>query len=381
MLTRPALVLALVAMPACAPASATEPSPAPFAALQCNDCHAIPGVATPPRTESCSGCHAWVRTVAANPAARQAAMTVFPKWERYERNVKTYFAVPDLAVAAARLDPAWVRSYLEDPYDTRPAMPETMVRLGADAASIESIVAWFTVRRRAVPASPAPDPANIAAGAKLFAERGCTACHAFGGAFPGPGIPAAPDLQHARDKMTDDALVAWIQAPSAFGSTTMPDLGLTLPEAVAVRDYLVLADPRPRPSLATVASSVAPRSPVAEPRWEDVESHVFGTICVHCHMDPAQNEGRAGPGNAGGFGWPATGLELQTYASVRANGPAILAALHRREGEAARDYVQPGEAPAHVVRPEKPGMPLGLPPIQAADIAMVELWYARGAPE
>lgn len=380
MIPRLAALLSALALAACRAASASEHGAAALAALQCNDCHAIPGVAEPPRTESCSGCHAWIRTVQRSPAARQAAMSIFPNWLRYEQNVKTYFAVPDLGLAAARLDPEWVRSYLQDPYDTRPAMPETMVRLGADAQGIDALVAWFRDGQRSVAVTPAPDLGNVAAGAALFTERGCAACHAFGGASPGPGIPAAPDLQHARDRMTDDALVAWIMDPPAFGSTTMPNLGLTAGQATALRDYLVLADPRPHPSPLAVASSSAPRSPVAEPRWADVESRVFGTICVHCHMDPAQNEGRVGPGNGGGFGWPATGLELQTYASVRANGPAILAALHRRELEAPRDYVQPGEAPTAVPRPVKPGMPLGLPPIAPNDIAMVELWYAKGAP-
>lgn len=361
---------------------AATPTPAQvFADLQCNDCHTIPGVAAAARTDSCVGCHAWVKTVSANPVSREKAMMIFPKWTRYEQNVKTYFAVPDLGVSAARLDPAWVRKYLADPYDTRPGMNETMVRLGADTATIEGLVAWFSARAVPVAVSPAPKSANIEAGGKLFAERGCTACHTFGGRFVGPGIPAAPDLQHARDRMTDDALAAWIQKPSAFGSLTMPDLGLTSAEAIALRDFIVLADPKPHPSPMTVASSVAPRSPVENPRWDDVESRVFGKICVHCHMDPAQNEGRVGPGNGGGFGWPATGLELQTYGSVKANKDRILAALHRRGDEAVRDYVQSGEAPVSIVRPQLPGMPLGLPPIPPEDIAMVELWYRNGARE
>ena len=45
------------------------------------------------------------------------------------------------------------------------------------------------------------------------------------------------------------------------------------------------------------------------------------------------------------FGWPATGLELQTFESVKANKDKILAALHRRESEAVRDYVGFGEKP------------------------------------
>lgn len=115
--------------------------------------------------------------------------------------------------------------------------------------------------------------------------------------------------------------------------------------------------------------------------YAEVEEKVFGKICIHCHMDPAQNEGRAGPGNAGGFGWPATGIELQNVASVRAHGPAIVAALLRRRDEAARDVVHPGEVPAEIQRPVLPGMPLGLPPIPDADLALVMAWYAQGAPE
>ncbi len=375
-----AVAVGLAALLPPVPAGAS-PSTQVFSDLQCNDCHAIPGVPAAARTDSCVGCHAWVKSVSGNPAAREKAMMIFPKWARYEQNVKTYFTVPDLAVSAARLDPAWVRKYLADPYDTRPAMSETMVRLGADPATIEGIVSWFASRAIPAAATPKPSAANVPAGEKLFTERGCTACHTFGGRFLGPGIAAAPDLQHARERMTDDVIAAWIRQPSTFGSVQMPDLGLTAAEALQLRDFIVLADPQTHASPVSVATSAPPRSPVAAPRWDDVESRVFGKICVHCHMDPAQNEGRVGPGNGGGFGWPGTGIELQTYGSVRTNKDRILAAMHRREDEASRDYVQPGELPAVLVRPKLPGMPLGLPPIPADDIAMVELWYANGAPQ
>ncbi|MSP56899.1 MAG: c-type cytochrome [Myxococcales bacterium] len=356
-----------------------------FVTLQCNACHVIPGVPAAARTDSCASCHAWVQGVSANPTAREKAMQIFPKWARYEQNVKSYFVVPELGVAAVRLDPAWVRAYLSDPYDVRPGMPETMVRLGTSPGTLEAtewIVAWFTQRSAAFPLTPRPSIENVDAGSALFASRACTACHTFGGLFLGPGLPEAPDLQHARDRMTDDALVAWIQSPSSFGSTRMPDLGLTLDEALKLRDFLVLADPGTASGSAGATNLVSTaRSAVPAPRWDDVESRVFGKICVHCHMDPAQNEGRGGPGNAGGFGWPATGLELQTYGSVKANEDVILTAMRRRNGEAVRDFVKAGQKPEVIHRPALPGMPLGLPPIPPDDVAMVELWYQNGAPE
>ncbi len=366
-----------------APVAAAHPGLAALREGDCVMCHEVPGLAAPERTGSCVACHVWVKKVSASPPARTAALQAFPKWERYERNVASYFAVPDLAAAAARLDPAWITRYLHDPYDLRPAMDETMVRGGLDPSRIDAIAAWAESLRVPVPATPPPNPANLPEGEALFGQRGCGACHSFGrrvagAGEAGAGLAAAPDLQHARDRMTDDAIVAWILDPMAISPrAAMPNLGVSRADAIALRDYLVLAD--------FGGSAPAPLAPlpaaVSRPvRYEEVEERVFGKICVHCHMDPAQNEGRAGPGNAGGFGWPATGIELQTYASVRDHGPVILAALQRRREEAARDRVRPGETPAEITRPEKPGMPLGLPPIPDDDIALVRAWYAQGAP-
>ncbi len=372
----PAIVVALTLG---VPAYADAPHAGMIAAVNadCAMCHALPDVAPPPRTANCVSCHQWVRAVSANPAARAKALTFFPKWERYERNVKTYFAVPDLSVGFARLDPAWIRTYLRDPYDLRPAMPETMVRVGLSSERIDAIAAWAGTFTVVVPATPTPAAANVAEGESIFRQRGCEACHTFGERALGPGVPSAPDLRHARDRMGDDMLVAWIENPASIAPlTTMPAMGLTHAQAIAVRDYLVLAEPggKQPPAPATVVASSAPVG------WDDVESRVFGKICIHCHMDPVQNEGRAGPGNAGGFGWAATGLELQNYESVRDHEASILSALERRRHEAARDFVGPGEVPVAMVVPEKPGMPLGLPPISDEDIALIKGWYARGAP-
>jgi mono/diheme cytochrome c family protein len=343
----------------------------------CTACHVVPAVQAPPRTESCAGCHAWVKTVSANPAAREKALAYFPKWERYERNVRSYFAVPDLAASAARLDPAWIGRYLQDPYDTRPSMPETMPRFDLSTAQIDAIVAWAAARSVPVAATPAPSAGNIERGAALFASRGCAACHGFGGIVEGAGLAAAPDLQHARDRVSNDMIVAWIVDPKAVSpAATMPAMGLSREEAIAVRDYLVLADAR-----GAMPAAISAATPVTRAvTYDEVESRVIGKICVHCHMDPVQNEGRAGPGNAGGFGWAPSGLELQTYASVKANAARIVSALKRRHAEEARDHVQPGETPQAVARPALPGMPLGLPSITGEDLAVIEAWVAQGCP-
>lgn len=387
------LIVALLLMAAFHPVVAAEPSGGHQAVQKgdCAMCHVTPGVAAPDRAGSCVSCHEWVRSVSQNPTARAKALEFFPLWTRYERNVVSYFAVPDLGVAAARLDPAWIQEWLGNPHDLRPAMPETMVRLGLSPGELGEIAAWFGAQQQPVPATPAPSTTNIEAGKSLFATRGCIACHSFGAVYPGPGIASAPDLQHSRKRMKSDRIVAWIQNPTALHpKAVMPNLGISLADAILLRDFLVLADPGgstakappklaklPRPS----CDGKSPPSSSPTVRWEQVESQVFGKICVHCHMDPSQNEGRAGPGNAGGFGWAATGIELQSREGVAAHAPAILDAMLRRRDELPRDVVLPGQVPADIQRPAKPGMPLGLPAIPDTDIQMVATWMSEGCPE
>lgn len=356
-----------------------HPGLAVLRGADCAACHAIPEVEEPPRLANCTTCHAWIKSVAANPVAREKAKALFPLWERYERSVKTYAAVPDLGAAMARLEPEWIARYLRDPHDLRPGMPETMVRVGLAKEQIATVAAWSAQHLAPVPATPAPSAANVEAGGRLFAERGCAACHTFGARHPGPGIPAAPDLRHARDRMSADRAAAWIQDPQAISPrATMPALGLTAQEAAQIRDYLFLADPGGAPAPALPAPPAAAQRPV---RWAEVEERVFGKICVHCHMDPAQNGGRAGPGNAGGFGWAPTGIELQTRAGVAAHAEQIWEAMLRRRAEAPRDVVAPGQLPARLRRPALPGMPLGLPPIPDEDLALVRAWIDQGCPE
>lgn len=350
-----------------------------FAAGDCALCHDLPDRRPVDRTESCTSCHVWIRAIAANPDARATAIQLFPKWERYETNVHSYMPVPDLAAALARLEPAWVRAWLADPHDVRPGLPETMPRFALSAAQLDALEGLVARSNTPVPATPAPDPANVDEGGALFAVRGCIACHGFGSLHAGPPSGPAPDLVHARARMSNDRIRAWILDPKSVSKhATMANMGFDEAEATAVRDYLVLADAEAPP-----APPLGPApAPTSEPvTWTQVEDRVFGRICAHCHMDPAQNEGRAGPGNDGGFGWPATGIELQTLAGVRAVGDRIAASLLRRREEAHRDVVAWGQAPAVLDRPAKPGMPLGLPPLSDADTALVLGWIAQGMPE
>lgn len=362
-----------------APEATAEDIAGAWAAGDCARCHEVPGQPEEPRVRSCTVCHAWVKKVSASPKARERAVQLFPDWERYERNVASYLPVPSLAAAMARLDPEWVGTWLADPHDVRPRLPEGMPRFALDDAQRRALVSAFAEARAEVPATPAPDPARIAAGETLFTQKGCVACHGFGGRHDAAPLPAAPDLAHTRKRMAPDHIAAWISDPSALSpEATMPRVELTPDEVLALRDYVLLADPGWRPAPASVSLPAPTTEPVT---WAQVEERVFGRICVHCHMKPELNEGRAGPGNGGGFGWPATGIELQTREGVMAVADRIPDALLRRRHEAARDTVAPGQQPAELARPERPGMPLGLPPIDDADTALVLGWIAQGMPE
>ncbi|MCP4809816.1 MAG: c-type cytochrome [Proteobacteria bacterium] len=328
-------------------------------------------------TTSCTSCHVWIREVAGDPARRTKAMEVFPYWERYEKNVASYMTVPSLEAAMARLDPASVEAWLADPHDMRPGLPETMPRFALTAEERSAIGAAFAEAQSPVAETPAPDPANVAKGAELFVSKTCSSCHAYG-ALHTTGIPLAPDLAHTRSRMEPDRAAAWIEKPSALSSAaTMPDLGLSTDEAIAIRDYLWLADPGWTEAAPLQAAVEPTTSPVT---WDEVNEAVFAKICAHCHMDPEQNDGRAGPGNAGGFGFAATGIELQTYEGVVAVSDRIPDALHRRRLEVHRDVVGYGEMPATVDRPERPGMPLGLPALSDEDTALVLGWIEQGMP-
>lgn len=385
---RPSLLVFLVGCAAApaqpAPAEVSLP-PASVSAMErgnCTLCHAVPQMEAPARVESCADCHLWIRDVSRDAPRRKVALEAFPLWERYERNVQTYFDVPHLDAAMSRLEPAWVERWLLDPHDIRPRMGENMPRFGFGAAEARAIASAFEARLVEVEKAPRPDRKNLQRGRAKLLTAGCTACHNLGAALPAsPGSPGAPDLQFTRERMHPDRIVAWIQDPKAFSPhSTMPDFDISRDDAILMRDYIVLADPK----AVEASDALVAIEPVARPvRWAEVEERVFGKICAHCHMDPSlpQNQGRRGPGNAGGFGFSETGIHLQSPDGIRPHADKIVPALLRRREEARRDTLAAGERPAELTRPERPGMPLGLPPLSDEEIGLVMAWIEQGLPE
>lgn len=406
---------------------------------QCHRCHVIDDLPAAGRSEHCVNCHVFLDGL--TPEAR-AYRTLVERYgedviRRYQRNIEHYLAVPDLTRLASRLRLDWIARFIDEPEDLRPLLDETMVRTRLSADDRAAIVRYFAaVARVADPESEPetaaaattlsrPDEAAMAEGETIFRERACASCHFVGNLRlgqdveamrrAGPAVRLAPNLRFVRERMHPDVALQWILDPqSLHPGTSMPNLHLSVREATLVRDWLYFVDPRlePEPSPGSHAVPEPLDRPVS---WEEVKERVLGRICVHCHMNDHERD--PGPGNVGGFGWPAAGLRMRTYealvsgmpcrdpletpfgtAPVRAGSlegprcsvleprapgrlPPLVEVMLLRRDEEARDRIAPF---ADHVRPRyashRPGMPMGLPSIPDEEIALVRAWIAQGCP-
>lgn len=425
----PLLGLLLLSSPASAELSPlAQKGRAVMQAAECTRCHAVTDAAAPAgelgrgiapieRAMNCVTCHQWILGTKGDAKAIARQRETFPDWDRYLETVVHFRLLPDLGTLTRRVDPAFVRGFLDAPFDLRPHLDESMIPLRLSAADKDAVVAYLAALngdRTTAPVKPeaAPDAARIAAGRQTFLTSGCPTCHVMG---PEPLVPGygaaffgamgdqallAPDLRHVRRRMPRATLVAFIQNPVAVDPTTkMPALGVSAARAQQIADFLLHAPlsegPAPKPALTEV-------KPLARKvSWDEVYEEVLGMICVHCHMNPASNNGDGGAGNTGGLGYAGLQLDLETYAGVErglmrdgkrvsiidppapGQPPLLLAALLRRHAEAGRDVRPPysgHRADAQGPDPQRPGMPLGLPPLPPEKVRMIATWLAQGAP-
>ena len=386
MRTAGALALALLCF--AAPAAA-QSAPDALRRYGCVSCHEVPG-ARVSRGQSCTGCHQEL----VDRARRRGRAP----------SVRHYVHAPDLRVAGARLREDYLVSFLQDPHDARPRLEETMPRLPVTEADARLLARWIRRDAPTVWSSPTPRESNAAAGRAVFERVGCATCHELGNTDFGIHLPPealmglgraayeAPNLRYVRDRLDPDVALAWIEDPrSVSPHTQMPETNLSHADAVLVRDYLWFADPgapSPRP-----APRIDLRPMAREVRFRDVR-RVFAQSCIHCH---AHTDGRS----ASALGFEPSSLDLSTLEGVRAgvrypdgttrsilepddSGIApLLQRLLRRHEEAVRDVSAPQQdalGPVERAAPEADvGMPLGLPPLDPADIRLIATWIAQGA--
>jgi hypothetical protein len=362
---------------------------------ECHRCHEGTGHEPPPVAKNCGGCH---REIAAGrftvPIAggQPPDPETLAEWREHTRHL---VHVPSLEGATARLSREWLARFLIDPSEVRPALEESMPRLRIEPEDARRLATHL--------ARPAPERKRLrgyaARGRRLLEDKGCTACHQFSGTPPlrvaeppedltaaerSAAMALAPDLRHARDRMTPATMIEWVVDPDALQSGTLmrvPEISRA--EAEHIVAYIVTAPLAAPSSPAPVARLALLERPVS---FTEVAQKVLRGSCWHCHSDPDYAFGDGGPGNTGGFGFAGKGIQLATYEGVLSgyvdadgerqsliearDGSSLLvdSLLARREEEAGRP------------RSDVLGMPLGLPSLSAEQLQLVETWVAQGAP-
>jgi cytochrome c2 len=361
--------------------------------FECARCHTVANVAEPPKDKQCAGCHHDINagTVAATPEQKT----------RWQAKVAELGDVPSLVATGGRYERAWVESFLLHPHDLRPALQPTMPRLALTRQQAADIAIYLSP----VDEAQVDDSASTLAGAdaargrELMDVKGCGLCHRMSGVpplraglLPTGVTPAdmpravrlAPDLRFARDRWRASSLVRWLLDPQAVKpDSPMPMMGLSGDEARAVAAYLLRAPLAPEER-----KPVPARLPILARKvtYDEVATRVLRKTCWHCHGEPDFERGDGGPGNSGGFGFAGRGLNLSDYPSTFAGflddkgrrtsvfAPSKDGTPHLVAAMIARQREEAGE------EPELRGMPLGLPPLPAEDVQLVETWIAQGRP-
>ncbi|MEI9936336.1 MAG: cytochrome c [Pseudomonadota bacterium] len=356
--------------------------------FECNRCHEGTGLAAAPLTKNCFSCHEQISTGKFPVSAAALA--------RFRPHVASAREAPSLVALGARLQERWVVEYLLAPRDLRPKLTPSMPRLPIDPEEAAAIAAYL-LASSTPPAPLSTAPGSARRGRELMDQKGCTSCHAFTGVppftlteEPRAGTDAAraaalaPDLRFTRDRFRSDRLTAWLLDPQAIKpDTRMPNFDLSRDEAADIAAYLLGATLTPEPVAPFVRLPLLTR----HVSFEETNRQVFSRTCHHCHTDAESAGGDGGPGNTGGFGFAPRGVSFSSHAAILsgyvdakgdrrslfeplADGtPRLVAALLARHDEVR-------SSPREMVR----GMPLGLPPLSAEDIQLVESWVAQGKP-
>ncbi len=384
---------------------------------ECAKCHQVEGVRAPPKEASCAGCHIDIATSEGDRARTARGQENYGgSWPRFvERTGEHYCHIPTLS-SMGRFQASWLRTFLLAPYDLRPNLGESMIRHALTDTEIEVLIRGWGTHDDV--AHSLPPPERVAAGAKLFDQKGCAACHLFGNAkFPSAGEALAsftprsplralaPDLRHARDRLSHSVLEQWVRDPkSVKPDTTMPPMAVTAEEASLLADYIYFGEPgapaEPKPRR---PPPYDPKAPV--PAYEEVDAKVFSVVCLHCHEDTHADMGLmgdGGPGNTGGLGFRGVGLSFESYSALsrgvkgaagkrlsvfrpgESGEPVLLERARLRYVENDRDFVLPGHDPLE--RPigkrsaQSRGMPLGLPALTDEQFSVLERWIRGGHP-
>ncbi|HEU4409367.1 MAG TPA: cytochrome c [Polyangiaceae bacterium] len=356
--------------------------------FECARCHEHEAFEPPKLDKACVGCHAQITSgkFPPNEPMTQA------KWAPV---VAPLDVAPSLR-GSRRLRRDYLEAFLRSPHDARPGLVAEMPRLRLSETEVRQLAAFLAPQ--AQPAEPRA-PGDPGRGRAIVDEKGCGACHRMGGLNPPLAVSAppaldgptlrratmlAPDLRHARERMTPSRLRAWLRDPQAEKSdSVMPAFPMGDAELNDVVAFLLYAPLEPPAKAEPPARLPALARPVP---YAEVDAKVFRKICWHCHAEPDYALGDGGPGNSGGFGFAPRRLNLASYEGIAGGYVDEAGARHsvfEKDAEGVPRLVRAllarhDEEAGRVG--EVRGMPLGLPPLSPEDIQLVESWVAQGRP-
>ncbi len=370
---------------------------------QCNRCHDITdlsgqhrGVEPMDKQAHCVNCHVWILDSKDKPKVQAQMKETFPDWQRYLVNIKHFLALPDLGTLTRRVKPQFIEAFLTAPFDLRPHLDESMLRVRMSAKERRAVVRYFVeLNHTAMPQASEENEyekgtieaaqqaffgngkvidqaandvlvsnSRIEHGKRAFIARGCPVCHVFGTIAWAPQADAehyermktvaalAPDLRYVRKRITPNTLIAFLMNPQSVDPLSRMNIPpMPRGDAESIASFLIFANPDQPTQRSraqnddTVHTAPMPRPviPLLKQRvtFRQLKKQVLGVTCVHCHMNKARNNGRGGPGNVGGMGFSGVGLDLETYRGIKRG--------LRRPGQKKRISVlrpqRPGEAP------------------------------------
>ena len=355
---------------------------------ECNRCHEGTYQAALPTPKHCVRCHDEIAD-GKFAAPREALRS----WRPHVTHLRY---APSLQGVGTLVSREWATKYVLKPTDLRPHLAAWMPRLAISETEARAIVDYLASKNASLANSfDARLPhGEVAEGRRLFQQKACNGCHHFTGAGVGESalgsvevareIALAPDLRNTRARAVRDNLVAYLLDPQKVKpGAAMPTIQLSEQEANHLASFILEV-----PLLAEPAQPAFQRLPLLERPigYEEVARRVLHKTCWHCHSQPDYARGDGGPGNTGGFGFGPRKLDLASYESVSsglldqngerrsvfsatASGTPLLVEVMLARHEETRGSV------ANVR-----GMPLGLPPLSAEEIQLVESWVAQGHP-
>lgn len=349
-----------------------------FERFECARCHVRDGAAAAPSAD-CTGCH---RAIHDGTFSREGITPEVAA--RFRAHVRHYLDVPSLDHLDGLVTRSWIATYLAAPHDLRPNLEETMPALPLTEADTLELAAFLAPSAVASGAPLPADDASIGRGAAHFDRLGCGSCHALGAREPtAADAPAlAPDLAHVRERLVETAIAPFLLEPARWRpGTSMPALVHDPVVARELAAFLVHGPVEPRPAPAPFARLPVLDRPVT---YDELEERVLRRSCWHCHADESLVYGDGGPGNTGGFGFAPREVDVSSYTHLLSGAldregrrtslfrdvrgePLLLRALLARHDEV-----------RGVFDPEVRGMPLGLPPLDAEQIQLVESWIVQG---